>query len=128
MSSAGPPCLCLLRRRPQRPLPAGTRSVSATLTRIRERLPELQSGGRNSKALYSNAVIADGLWHRVGFTWDGKNRILYVDGTEAAQDTQSGLTGSTGNMTLGVGSSMMPTTFWSGLIADMRIYNRVVRP
>lgn len=88
----------------------------------------LQSGGRNSKAHYSNVIIADGNWHRVGFTWDGSNRTLYVDGIAVAQDTQSGLAGSTGGLNLGAGSTLAPGTFWKGLIDDVRIYDRVIRP
>ncbi len=91
-------------------------------------MTELQSGGRNSKALYSDAVITDDAWHRVGFTWDGSNRTLYVDGIAVAQDTQSVLTGSTGGLNIGVGSTLAPGTFWSGLIDDVRIYDRVVKP
>ena len=91
-------------------------------------MTELQSGGRNSKVLYSDAVITDGAWHCVGFTWDGSNRTLYVDGIVVAQDTQSGLTGSTGGLNIGAGSTLAPGTFWSGLIDDVRIYSRAVLP
>ena len=91
-------------------------------------MTELQSGGRSSKALYSNVIIADGAWHRVGFTWDGSNRVLYVDGVEVAADTQTTLAGSNGKMVLGAGSTLASGSFWSGLIDDVRIYNRVVKP
>jgi hypothetical protein len=91
-------------------------------------MTELQSGGRNSNALYSNAVVADGRWHRVGFTWDTKIRTLYVDDIEVALDAQSSLVGSTGDMTLGAGSTLAPASFWSGLIDDIRVYNKAVRP
>jgi N-acetylneuraminic acid mutarotase len=89
---------------------------------------ELQKGGRNSKALYSDAAIADGAWHRVGFTWDGSNRTLYVDGIVVAKDTQTGLANAFGGLYLGAGSTLAPSTFWSGLVDDVRIYNRVVQP
>jgi len=91
-------------------------------------MTELQSGGRNSKALDSDAVITDDAWHRLGFTWDGENRTLYVDGIAVAQDTQSGLTGSTGGLNIGAGSTLAPGTFWSGLIDDVRVYDRAVGP
>jgi len=91
-------------------------------------MTELQKGGRNSKALCSDAVIADGAWHRVGFTWDGSNRTLYVDGIAVAQDTQSGLTGSTTGLNIGARSTLVPGTFWQGLIDDVRIYDKAIKP
>ena len=89
---------------------------------------ELKSPGRAGKALISASVITDGAWHRVGFVWDGATRILYVDGVEVAKDTQSGLTGSTSGLYIGAGSTMAPASFWKGLIDDVRIYNRAVKP
>ena len=89
---------------------------------------ELKSGGRESGVLTSGSVITDGDWHRIGFTWDAETRILYVDDIEVARDAQESLAGSTGNMIIGAGSTMTPTTFWKGLIDDVRIYNRAVKP
>ncbi len=89
---------------------------------------ELKSPGRTGKALISASVITDGAWHRVGFVWDGATRILYVDGVEVAKDTQSGLTGSTNGLYIGAGSKLAAGSFWSGLINDVRVYDRVVKP
>jgi hypothetical protein len=91
-------------------------------------MTELRSGGRQSKALYSDAVITDGNWHRVSFTWDGTNRRLYVDGLLVAEDTDVALADSSGGLNLGCGKLMVPNTFFTGLIDDVRIYNRAVRP
>jgi len=91
-------------------------------------MTQLMSGGRRSDPLYSDAVIADDNWHRVGFTWDGTNRILYVDDIEVASDTQSGLKGSDAGLYLGAGKGLETSTFWSGMIDDVRIYDRVVEP
>lgn len=88
----------------------------------------LSVGGRTGKPLASTAVITDGAWHRVGFVWDGKNRILYVDDVEVAQDSQTGLAASVGGLQIGAGSALAPGTFWSGLIDDVRIYDRAVKP
>jgi Tol biopolymer transport system component len=79
-------------------------------------------------SLVSPTVVTDGAWHRVGFVWDGANRLLYVDGVEVARSPQSTLPSSTGGLQIGAGSTLTPGTFWSGLIDDVRIYNRVVRP
>jgi lysophospholipase L1-like esterase len=80
--------------------------------------------------LVSPAVITDGRWHRVGLTWNGSRRALYVDDIEVARDEKSlgSLTGSTAGLYLGTGSARAPGTFWSGLIDDIRIYNRVIGP
>ena len=89
---------------------------------------EAKSGGRTSSTLCSQTVITDGNWHRVGLVWDGATRSLYVDDALAAEDTQSGLVSCSGGLNIGCGTSMTPGTFWSGLIDDVRIYNRAVRP
>ena len=89
---------------------------------------ELKSPGGQSSTLTSGSVITDGNWHRIGFTWDGSNRVLYVDDIEVARDTQADLAGSTKDLSIGTGSSLAPATFWNGLIDDVRIYDRAVKP
>jgi hypothetical protein len=78
----------------------------------------------------SESFITDGQWHRICFVWDGSYRHLYVDGVEVANDTEplSGLNDASGGMYIGTGSSRAPGTFFSGLIDDIRIYNRAVSP
>lgn len=89
-------------------------------------MTELKSGGRRNNPLYSDVVITDDHWHRIGLSWDGTNRILYVDDVEAASDTQTGLKDSDGALHIGVGKDLEPDSFWSGMIDDVRIYNRAV--
>ena len=89
---------------------------------------ELKSSGRTGKALKSAASVTDGAWHRVGFVWDGSNRILYVDDIEVAGDTQTTLVGTYTGLHLGTGSNVAPASFWKGLIDDVRVYDRVVKP
>ena len=89
---------------------------------------ELKSGGRQGKALFSDAAITDADWHRVGFTWDGSVRSLYVDDVLVAGDTQTGLAAGYGGLNIGAGQNLAAGTFFSGLIDDVRIYNRVVKP
>jgi hypothetical protein len=88
----------------------------------------LKSTGRFGNSLASSAVITDGAWHRIGLVWGGSNRILYVDGEDVARDTQSNLTGSAGGLYMGAGSTLATSSFWSGLIDDVRIYDDVVKP
>jgi len=88
----------------------------------------LRSGGRTSKALSSQAVITDGTWHCICFTWDGSSRRLYVDDILVAEDTDIGLAHSTGDLNIGCGKGTAPSTFFSGLIDDVRIYKRGITP
>jgi lysophospholipase L1-like esterase len=91
-------------------------------------MTELRSSGRAGKPLQSQTNITDGNWHRIGFVWDGFNRKLYVDSIIAAEDTQDSLHGSNNGLYIGTDKAMEAGTFWSGLIDDVRIYNRVVIP
>ena len=79
-------------------------------------------------SLASHAVITDGRWHYVGLVWDGSDRVLYVDNVEVARDMQTRLQSSTGGLYIGAGATLTPGTFWSGLVDDVRIYNRAVSP
>ena len=88
--------------------------------------------GRDAKPsgppLICSTVVTDGDWHRVGFVWDGSDRVLYVDGIEVARDTAETLESASGGLYIGAGSTLVPGSFFSGLIDDIRIYNRVVSP
>jgi hypothetical protein len=91
-------------------------------------MTELKYGGRSKAALCSQTVVTDGNWHRVGLAWDGSNRVLYVDDVEVARDTQPDLVASAGGLYIGAGSGLTPGTFFSGLIDDVRIYDRAMKP
>ena len=91
-------------------------------------ITELKGIGRSAGPLFSETVVTDGDWHRLGFVWDGSNRTLYVDGVPVAQDTQDNLNSSSNGLYIGAGKAMAPGTFFSGLIDDVRVYNRAVRP
>jgi hypothetical protein len=91
-------------------------------------MTELRNGGRIGNPLCSDAVISGDDWHRVGFTWDGSTRRLYVDEALVAEDTQVGLAAGYGGLNIGAGKNLTAGTFFTGLIDDIRIYNRVVKP
>jgi len=91
-------------------------------------MTELKASGRSGNPLQSQATITDSSWHRVGFVWDGSNRLLYMDDILTAEDTQDDLESSNGGLYIGTGKAMEPGTYFSGLIDDIRIYNRVVNP
>jgi broad specificity polyphosphatase/5'/3'-nucleotidase SurE len=88
----------------------------------------LRSGGGSPGDLDSQALIADDTWHRIGFAWDGVYRRLYVDDVLVAEDAPGALEGSAGRQLIGCGTSMTPATYFTGLIDDVRIYDRAVRP
>jgi hypothetical protein len=91
-------------------------------------MTELRGSGRGGEPLRSQMSITDGEWHRIGLVWNGSSRKLYVDGITAAEDTQDSLANSDGGLYIGCGNNMGGGTFWSGLIDDVRIYDRVVQP
>ena len=91
-------------------------------------MTELKASGRGATELLSQTVITDGNWHRIGFVWDGSHRTLYVDDVAVAEDTQDNLEVSENRLYIGTGKALKSGTYWSGLIDDVRIYNRVVRP
>ncbi|MHC4207270.1 MAG: LamG domain-containing protein, partial [Planctomycetota bacterium] len=91
-------------------------------------ITELKSSDQIAGPLFSETVITDGQWHRIGLVWDGSNRTLYVDGIAVAEDTQPNLEGSQMGLNIGTGKAMETGTYFSGLIDDIRIYNRAVSP
>jgi len=92
-------------------------------------ITELRVQGR-PKSLLSQTFLCNGTWHRISLVWDGSYRRLYVDGVEVAIDAVplSGLESADGGLYFGVDSTLAPETFFSGLIDDVRIYNRAVIP
>ena len=93
-------------------------------------MTELRGSGRMAAPLVSTIVVTDGQWHRVGLEWDGSKRMLSVDDAEVARDVsaQGNLTGSTSGLYIGAGNMLTAGSFWSGLIDDVRICNRAVKP
>lgn len=89
---------------------------------------ELIGEGRFTSPLQSQVSIADGRWHRVGLTWDGAVRTLYVDDVLVAEDTQGPLSSVRGELYIGGGADLANTSLWSGMLDEVRIYRRRVRP
>ena len=91
-------------------------------------MTELEASVRFAASLSSQAVVTLGNWHRIGLVWDGSHRTLYVDGVAVAENAQTNLEGSENGLYIGTGKAMEAGTYWSGLIDDIRIYNRAVIP
>jgi hypothetical protein len=77
-------------------------------------------------SLDSESVVTDGQWHHVGLVYDrtALKRHLFVDRVEVAVDSDyvAGVQ-MTGGLYIGVGNDLNATTFFRGLIDDVRIYN-----
>jgi hypothetical protein len=103
----------------------GAKAVSGKLM---TRLVAPPAGRNVPQPLVSESVITDGQWHHVGFVWDGAYRSLYVDGVEIAKDAtaQKPLKSATGGLYIGAGKNLEAGTFFSGLIDDVRIYNKAL--
>ncbi len=91
-------------------------------------MTELMGTGRGANELLSQTIITDDNWHRIALVWDGSHRTLYVDDVAVAEDAQTNLGASENGLYIGAGTAMEPGSFWSGLIDDVRIYNRAVTP
>lgn len=93
-------------------------------------MTELKGSGRRTGPLQSQSVITDGNWHRIGLVWHGSYRALYVDDVLVAMDTaqQGGLSSSQGGFNIGAGEGLTAGSFWTGMIDDVRIYDRVIVP
>ena len=74
--------------------------------------------------------MTDGSWRRIGLVWNREYRSLYVDDELFATDVagQNNLPIQQEGLYIGVGGNCGAGTFWSGMIDDVRIYNRVVEP
>ncbi len=90
----------------------------------------LTDGSPTTSPLISEFVITDGNWHYIAVTWDGSRRRLYADGIKVAEDSNplANLVSSDKGLYLGAGKTLTAGTFWSGLIDDIRIYDREVTP
>ncbi len=91
-------------------------------------MSDLSKSDRAGTPLFSDVVVTDGQWHRVVLVWDGADRVLYVDDKETVREALGEVSLLEAKFILGSGGSMQSGSFWSGLIDDVRIYSRVVRP
>ncbi len=91
-------------------------------------MADLKRSGRSPTGLSSQVVLVDGEWHRVGLTWENSHRALYLDDAVVAEDEPGLLPNLSGILHIGAGANLEPDAFWSGLIDDVRIYNRDVTP
>ena len=76
----------------------------------------------------SDGTLTDTDWHHLAGTFDGTTGRLYLDGVATGTpDTSGSLV--TNNLNLYIGRNTDPdvaTTYFNGLIDDVRIYNRAL--
>lgn len=84
---------------------------------------EYQGGGHNS-----TAVVNDGEWHHLAYTYDGDEIKLYVDGVEDFSIAGRTLnTGSAGETDVNIGSQL-GGSLYNGEMDDVRIFDVVLTP
>ncbi len=91
-------------------------------------MTDLKSPGRIVAPMISQTVITNDEWNYIGFVWDGSRRMLYVGNTIVAEEIQDSLRSSDDGLYIGTGKRLEPGTFFSGLIDDVRIYDRAITP
>ncbi len=93
-------------------------------------MTDLTDAGRATRALVSEFVITDDVWHEIRLVWDGTLRHLFVDDVEVAADVRAlaPLVSSRGGLYMGTAKTPAPGTFWSGSIDDLRIYDGALLP
>jgi len=78
--------------------------------------------------LQSDILITDNNWHSIRLMWDGSERTLFVDGVQVAVGSLITPMSSDAGLHIGAGKNTDRGSFWSGLIDDIKVYSRVVRP
>ncbi|UCD27481.1 MAG: lamin tail domain-containing protein, partial [Planctomycetota bacterium] len=83
----------------------------------------LTDGFSSAQAISPETINTD-QWYHVAGTNDGTNLKLYVDGLLKSSVPSAGYTGETNNAY--IGSDSISSFYFTGLIDDVRIYNRAV--
>jgi len=91
-------------------------------------MTDIKLEGRSGGLLLSETVVDDGQWHQIGLVWDGLHRTLFVDGIAVGEDTPTAMASSDRGLYIGVGKDFSADSFFSGLIDDVRIYSRAIKP
>jgi len=81
-------------------------------------------GGRPFPLVTSPNTIDRGQWYHIAGTNDGSNIKIYVNGQLKATTDSTGSTGADYDATIGVDDRS--STYFEGLIDDVRIYNRAL--
>ena len=90
----------------------------------------LTDGNRFTSPLMAPFVVADGHWHHVGVVWDGYRRHLYMDESKVAEDAGNikTLRSSDAGLRFGTRKNLDASSFWCGLLDDIRIHKQLPTP
>ena len=97
---------------------------------VRGHVQEISGEGNAAADVVAVAGVDDGVFHHIGFTWNGTTGelVLYVDGVERGSDIDTGLNAAVYNdtltvpMAIGAAGQGGPTIPFKGVIDDVRIY------
>jgi PKD repeat protein len=87
-------------------------------------LPDM-GGTFASGNVYGTAVLPLNTWTHLAGTYDGTTMTFYVNGVQVASRPQTGPI-ATSNGALSIGGDSTSGQFWTGLIDEVRIYNRAL--
>jgi fibronectin type 3 domain-containing protein len=83
------------------------------------------SGAGGDRWARGSSALAVNTWAHLAFTWDGATARLYVNGTQTASTAIAG-TAVTSSSPLRIGGNTIWGEWYSGLIDEVRIYNRAL--
>jgi hypothetical protein len=82
-------------------------------------------GGTFGSTLFGTSALALNTWTHLAGTYDGTTLRLYINGVQVSSQAQTGAIG-TSTQALTIGGDTIAGQFWSGLIDEVRIYNRAL--
>ncbi len=74
---------------------------------------------------FSSAVVYEGQWTHVVFSWDGSTVNFFINGSPGGSASTGSMTTGT-NLLLGTGGPSPGTAFLDGSLDEVRIYNRAL--
>ena len=81
--------------------------------------------GSSNRSVSGSTALTAGAWSHVAATYEGSTLRLYVNGTQVSQLAVSGSI-ATSNGALRIGGNSIWGEYFSGLIDEVRIYNRAL--
>ncbi|MHC4251393.1 MAG: LamG domain-containing protein, partial [Planctomycetota bacterium] len=88
----------------------------------------INDNGSSDVSIASPSTLTDGAWHHLAASWNIRgNAILYVDGANVAQAPHDADALSL-RARICLGRPDLSTRYYSGLLDDVRIYNRALHP
>ena len=86
----------------------------------------LKTDGTTTTLIASSGNIAVGKWVHAVATYDGSNMRLYQNGVEVGSTAKTGTISTNNAVSVNIGRSPDGSKEWSGIIDDVRVYNRAL--